>query len=135
MGDLKCVRNLSLSDRLTSPDPQQHSASMDLKELLAQREAVARHLAWLDAQITAHLRGTPQGTVTNLPAQAAPPPPASAEAPARPDPISTVLEQSLAREQPIFTQVHRLGCLAIGLLLTMGAIALLFGLPYLIYSR
>ncbi|MDX2109906.1 MAG: hypothetical protein SFY80_06640 [Verrucomicrobiota bacterium] len=115
--------------------------NLSLEELIAQRAAVAQHLAWLDAkiaQLNAQRMGSQQAFTPVAPLQSTPTPPcpqpglpatgATAQTGAGPAdiPVDMILGQSSG-----VSSSDRAGCFWLVTLAAIGLLFLFIGVPYL----
>ena len=122
--------------RMAAPPPT-------VAELRAQRELVARHLAWLDRQLA-----LAEGTAPAPPPAANPPETTGAVVPAVPatatgnatatpnDDDTERLLAELAENEPRFNEGQmKAGCIVVAIVVILLVLGTIWGLPYLIYGE
>lgn len=106
-----------------------------MQEMRQQRRLLTEHLAWLDREIVqAEAEDAASPSPETPPTAKVLPQPLPESPSPGTEPNADALLAKLAQKEPTFSEANlRLGCILSGVVLTALPLALLFGLPYLIY--
>jgi hypothetical protein len=102
-----------------------------MKDLRAQRESIARHLAWLDAEI-AQAEHEPEAQGPRLPPQS-PPVKDAEKGDSSPDDVETPFSFEPDEQAHYQAKRNRLGCILIAVVVTAVMLFLIWGLPEILY--